>query len=101
MLERCTFLGGVILVLVINNKFYTWEQIVGLYPDKWVVVENAKLTNGGFIQEGELIAVGDSKEIDDFVVECYKSGRKVDYQRTTDSGSVGVVYVEGIEIRVE
>ena len=62
---------GVLIMLSISNKFYTWEQMVALYPDKWVVVENAKLTSGGFIEEGELIAVGDSKEIDDFVVECY------------------------------
>lgn len=85
----------------IDNKFYTWEQLVEKYPDKWVVVENAELTKGGFIKAGELIAVGESAEIDDFVVECYNAGRKIDYQRTTDSGSVGVLYVDGIGIRVE
>ena len=88
-------------MLSIDNKFYTWEQLVDLYPDKWVVVENATLDDAGFIKEGELIAVGDSTEIDDFVVECYKCNRNISYQRTTDTGSVGIINVEGIEIQVE
>ena len=88
-------------MLKVANKHYTWDDLVKLYPDKWVVVENAKLTRGGFIQEGELIAVGDQREIDDFIVECYKADRKIDYQRTTDVGSVGILYVQGIEIRID
>lgn len=74
--------------------------MVDLYPDKWVVVENAKLTDGGFIEAGELIAVGNKSETDDFMVECYNEGRTVDHQRTTDTGSVGILNVQGIEIRI-
>ena len=85
----------------IDNKYHTWEELVELYPDKWVVVENPKLTPAGFIKSGELIAVGDKSETDDFMVECYKEGRNIEHQRTTDVGSVGVLYVEGIRIKVE
>ena len=64
-------------MIEVPNKFYTWEQLVELYPDKWVVVENAELTRGGFIKAGELIAVGNHSEIDDFVVKCYIAGRNI------------------------
>lgn len=85
----------------IDNKFYTWDEAAGKYPDKWVVFENAKLTPGHFIIEGELIAVGNKKEIDDFVVDCYNDNREVSRQRTTEIGSVGVVYVKDFGIRAE
>lgn len=38
----------------IENKYYTWEQMVEMYPDKWVVVKNAKLDSERFIESGEL-----------------------------------------------
>lgn len=37
-------------MLKIDNEFYTWEQLVEKYPDKWVVAKNAELTTGGFIK---------------------------------------------------
>lgn len=88
-------------MLKFNNEFHTMEELEELYPDKWVLIENPKLNSGLFIVEGELIAVGDSREIGDFAVECRKAGRNVDYERTTDAGSVGVLEVEGLTIRVE
>lgn len=72
-------------MLKVDNEYTTWNQLVEKYPDQWGVVENAELTKGGFIKAGELIAVGNSAEVDDFVVECYKADRKIDYQRTTDA----------------
>ncbi len=84
-----------------ENKYYTWEQMVEMFPDKWVVVENAKLDSGRFIEAGELIAICDDNEVDKFIIECYEMGKKIDYERTTEEGSLGIINVEGIKIKVE
>lgn len=89
------------MINFVNNAFYTWEEVVQIYPDKWVVMENVNSDEAGFIGSGELIAVGDFDEVNDFVAECYDSGRKIESQRTTDVGGVGVLYVKGIEFYIE
>lgn len=58
-------------MLAIDKKMYTWKELVKQFPDKWVVVEDAELTNAGFIKSGKLIGVCDDTEIDEFVVSCY------------------------------
>lgn len=85
----------------IKNKYYTWEQMVEMFPNKWVVVENGKLDSGRFIECGELIAVCDDDEIDKFIIECYENNKKIDYERTTEEGSLGIINVEGIKIKIE
>lgn len=78
-------------MLNINNKYYTWGELVKLYPDSWVVVENTILDKGNFIKAGELIAVYNDNEIDDFVANCYNMGRRIRYKRTTTESVIGVM----------
>lgn len=73
------------------SKRLTWDEIVNLYPNRWVVVEDAELTSGLFIKSGVVIKVCKNDEIDAFLVKCFKEGRDIYYQRTTDNTSTGII----------
>lgn len=88
-------------MLVIDKKFYTWNELVEKFPDKWIVVENAELTDAGFIESGKLIGVCDDKEIDEFVVSCYQNNKNISYERTTEGSGVGIVNVENFKYVVK
>lgn len=80
-------------MLEIDKKYYTWDELVQKFPDRWVIVEDAELTNAGFIKAGRLIGVCNDREIDEFVVSCYRDNRNISYERTTEGSGVGVVNV--------
>lgn len=44
-------------MIVKDEKFYTWDELVEKFPDKWVIVEEPELTEAGFIKSGRLIGV--------------------------------------------
>lgn len=44
-------------MLMIDRFFCTWNDLVEKFPNKWIVVEDAELTNAGFIKSGKLIGV--------------------------------------------
>lgn len=77
-------------MLITDKKLYSWQELIDKYPDKWVVVDGAELTDSGFIQSGVLIAVCNDEEIDDFIVSCYEEGKDVHYERTTEESGVGI-----------
>jgi len=88
-------------MLVIDKKFYTWDELVEEFPDKWIVVEDARLTDAGFIESGKLIAVCKDEEIDEFVVSCYQNNKNISYERTTEGSGVGIVNVEDFKYTVK
>lgn len=87
--------------MIMEERIYTWNELVEKFPNKWVVVEDAELTEGGFIESGRLIGVCDDTEIDEFVISCYKSNKNINYERTTEGSGVGIVNVEDFEYSVE
>lgn len=44
-------------MLKVNSEYYTWKELVNTFPNRWVVVENAILGDGGFIKSGDLIGM--------------------------------------------
>ena len=88
-------------MLIKDEKFYTWNELIDKFPDKWVIVENPELTDAGFIRSGKLIGVCDDTEIDDFVISCYRENRNISYERTTEEGGVGIVNVEDFKYAVK
>ena len=88
-------------MLAIEEKSYTWDELVEKFPHKWVVVENAELTSAGFIESGKLIGVCEDTEIDDFVISCYKNNKNINYERTTEGSGVGIVNAEDFEYAVK
>ena len=88
-------------MLSVDNKFYTWHELVKDFPGKWVVVENATLDDGGFIKEGELIGVCSDNEIDDFLISCYEENKQISYERTIKESGVGIINVEDFVYEVK
>ena len=88
-------------MLIKDDKFYTWNELIDKFPDKWVIVENPELTDAGFIRSGKLIGVCDDTEIDDFVISCYRENRNISYERTTEESGVGIVNVEDFKYAVK
>lgn len=88
-------------MLIKDEKFYTWNELIDKFPDKWVIVENPELTEAGFIRSGKLIGVCDDTEIDDFVISCYRENRNISYERTTEESGVGIVNVEDFNYAVK
>ena len=88
-------------MLTVDQKIYTWNELVKEFPNKWVVVENAELTDAGFIKSGKLIGVCEDTEIDEFVISCYRVNRNINYERTTEGSGVGIVNVEDFKYAVK
>ena len=63
-----------------------------LYPDKWVVVEDATLSYGGAIASGYLIGVCEDTDVDDFIISCYDEGKYIKYERTTERSFVSALW---------
>lgn len=78
-------------MLRVNNEFYTWKELVDKYPDKYVVVVDAELGVAGEIKSGNLIAVCEDNEIDDFIISLYKEHKKFEYSRTTEGNWMGII----------
>ena len=87
-------LEGGVCMLHVDSKFYTWQELVEEFPDKWIVVTDATLDDGGFILSGRLIGVCSDTEIDDFVISCYREDKQISYERTTEESGVGIVNVK-------
>jgi hypothetical protein len=88
-------------MLMIDRLFCTWNELVEKFPNKWIVVEDAELTNAGFIKSGKLIGVCDDSEIDDFVVSCYREDKNINYERTTEGSGVEIINVEDFKYAVK
>ncbi len=84
-----------------DDRVYSWDELVKKFPDKWVVVEDADLTDAGFIKSGKLIGACDDTEIDEFVISCYKDNKNISYERTTEESGVGIVNVEDFKYAVK
>ena len=109
ILSKCTPRKGSLAVFIQSNcslcRRTLWlllctagsEEKVGrgfrIFRNRWVIVEDAELTNAGFIKAGRLIGVCNDREIDEFVVSCYRDNRNISYERTTEGSGVGVVNV--------
>ena len=65
------------------------------------MVEDAELTNAGFIKSGKLIGVCDDSEIDDFVVSCYREDKNIIHERTTEGSGVEIINVEDFKYAVK
>ena len=78
-------------MLKVNREYRTWDELVELYPYKWVVVEDAKLSYGGAIASGYLIGVCEDTEVDDFIKSCYDAGKYIKYARTIEGGWAGFI----------
>lgn len=83
------------------GKIFTWDELVEKFPDKWVVVENPKLDEAKFIESGKLIQVCNDLEIDDFVLKCYRDGKTIRYDRTTEKNGIGIINAENVEYIVK
>lgn len=44
-------------MLAVDRIFYTCDDLVKEFPNKWIVVEDAELTDTGLIKSGKLICV--------------------------------------------
>ena len=88
-------------MLMIDRLFCTLNELVEKFPNKWIVVEDAELTNAGFIKSGKLIGVCDDSEIDDFVVSCYREDKNINYERTTEGSGVEIINVEDFKYAVK
>ena len=88
-------------MLMIDRLFCTWNELVEKFPNKWIVVEDAELTNAGFIKSGKLIGVCDDSEIDDFVVSCYREDKNINYERTIEGSGVEIINVEDFKYAVK
>ncbi len=85
----------------IKEELYTWNELVEKFPGKWVVVEDAELTDAGFIKSGKLIGVCNDTEIDSFVISCYQDNKNIYYERTNEGSGVGIVNAEGFKYAVK
>lgn len=74
----------------------TWEEMVERYPNKWVAVTNY-LKDGPDLIEGELLAVLDDREIDDFRIKNW--GKNYYYGRTTEERGIGIVHAKNFKLK--
>ena len=72
-------------------KEYTWDELVELFPSKWVILKNAKLDKSD-VETGILVGVCSDGEKDGIVLNNLKQGHHYDYFRTTEDGiNIGIV----------
>ena len=71
------------------TKHMTWNEIVKTYPNKWVAVADP-IMDGDTpdILEGNLVAVLDDNDIDNFEIENF--GKGYEYRRTTEGFFNGI-----------
>ena len=70
------------------NERMTWEQMVDIFPNLWVVVQNA-IMNGGDIISGEVVATMSDDEIEAY--RCNHLGQGNRYRRTTEDYGYGII----------
>ena len=71
----------------------TWNEMVTLYPNMWVVIKNAT-TDGPDIVRGELVTTKTDEEICEYEDAHYDEG--LIFRRTTDSEWNGTVSTDFI-----
>ena len=76
----------------------TWEQMQLQYPNKWVVVTDY-IKDGPDLVEGDLLAVLNDNEIDDFMASHW--GKNYFYDRTTEESGVGIIHGKNIKFTIE
>ncbi len=70
------------------NERMTWDQLVSLYPDRWVVLKDTE-KEGPDIISGILIAVKTDEEIIEFENSHLREG--YEFWRTTEGDFYGIV----------
>ena len=74
------------------NKM-TWDDMVRMYPDMWVVVANPVMDGEApDILEGEVVAAVSDDDIGEYKDSHRNQGFK--YRRTTESGWNGMYYAD-------
>lgn len=64
------------------DKNFTWQQIVDMFPDRWVAVSDG-IYDGADIVSGILRAVCIDTAMSDEGLSLYEKGIKVHWRRTT------------------
>ena len=64
------------------DKNFTWQQIVDMFPDRWVAVSDG-IYDGADILSGILRAVCTEKTLTEETLRVYGRGIKVHWRRTT------------------
>ena len=77
---------------------HTLEELAGLYPDRWVILDDCEWENQGTIKNGILVGVCDDKDISKTRMKYRHEGKRYMYRRTTE----GLVspYVHAINYEV-
>ena len=70
------------------NKNMTWEEMVNMYPGKWVVIVNP-IMDGPDVISGEILDVKSDEEIGKYRVEHRKDG--FTFRRTTEEKWSGII----------
>ena len=78
----------------LNGIGYTWEQLVEMYPDKWIVVENYDIDL--CFNVGDVIGILTDDEIMDFRLKCSQEGRDISFDRTTEKSFIPTTFAGGI-----
>ena len=80
-------------------KIYTWEDVVVVYPGKWVRLSDCNLTAGSGIIDGILVGVYTDDESEKVELEMWDEESKDKLRRTTIGFGVGVI--ECLNARME
>ena len=81
------------------GKRYTWEEVVEVYPGKWVRMSDCNLTVGSGIIDGILVGVYTDDESEKVELEMWDEESKDKLRRTTIGFGVGVI--ECLNARME
>ena len=81
-------LGGTIMA-----KELTWDEMVTLYPNMWVVIKNATM-DGPDVIKGELVTTKTDEEICDYEIAHYDEG--LIFRRTTEDEWNGTIKADFI-----
>ena len=66
-----------------EGKMMTWEEMVEIFPSKWVYVTDYEMQGPGIIK-GRLVGVVTDEEDGDMFLYCEKCGIDYRRRRTTD-----------------
>ena len=81
------------------GKTYTWEEVVEVYPGKWVRMSDCNLTVGSGLIDGILVGVYTDDESEKVELEMWDEESKDKLRRTTIGFGVGVI--ECLNARME
>lgn len=66
------------------GKRFTWKEIVGMFPNKWVALSDYEFKDNSRIKAGVLRAVCKDSEVIEVEKEIAKKYNKLFWKRTTE-----------------